>query len=78
MDFRKLAALNDHLFDFGRDHFGGDVTVNDLANLENTRSVIGTLFRDQRRVGGDPINDAVGGSLGDLLDVGGIQKELHS
>ncbi len=61
----------------GGDHLGADRALHGLADLLEDRARIARFLRHQRRVGGDAVEDADRGERLDLLQVAGVDKQLH-
>ena len=77
-----VAALVDHALGVGGDHLDGDGAVDQVGNLGDGGAV-GLAVADagaggEGRVGGDAGDDAEPGAVAYLIDVGGVEKELHS
>ena len=72
--FDDLVARHGH-------GLSGDGTVHDLADARDMALKIGELapdFRVERRVGRNAGYNAPGRSLANLVEVGGVQEELHA
>jgi len=74
----QLAALLDHLIRFGGHHFRADAAIDDLADAANLLLEGLPLLGDQRRIGGDSIEDSPAGPFAEFLQVGSIQEDLHT
>jgi hypothetical protein len=66
-----------HAVVVGGGHLGRDGTFDDVADLLGHLGDLAARFQDQRRVGGDAVEQAEIVQLLDLLDVGGIDEKLH-
>ena len=76
-----VAALVDHALGVGGYDLYGDGAVDQFGNLCDGGAV-GLAVADagtggQRGVGGDAADDTQAGTVADLADVGGVEKELH-
>ena len=61
----------------GRRDLGADRARHDAADLGDHLEKVAAGFGDQRRVGGDSVDQTGGGKLADLVDVSGIHEEFH-
>src|SRR5689334_16099566 len=61
----------------GGDDFGADGAGNDLADLSHHVDELPPGLHHQRRIGGDAVDQAGRGQFADLVDLSGIEKELH-
>ena len=71
------VGLAEHAVDVHRDDFGGDGAVDDPADFLHHLEELAARFRDQAGVGGDAIEQAGGGKVGDFGHVGGVDEEFH-
>jgi hypothetical protein len=60
-----------------RDDLGRDRAGDDAGDLAHDLEEIAARFVDQRRVGGDSVEQARFGKLADFGDFGGVGEELH-
>ena len=77
---QSLAFL-DHIFKVGADDFCTDITIGDVADVYVVLTY-GSIARNsflghQAGVGGHTVEDAEGFGFADLVEVGGIDEELH-
>ena len=59
------------------DHFGADRAIDNAADFARHLHEIPPRFGDQRRVGGDAVQQAGGSQFADRFDLGGVDKEFH-
>jgi hypothetical protein len=62
---------------FGRDDFSRDRTLDDIADLLGDIGDLAARFEDQRRIGGNAVEQSQIVQLTDILDVGGVDKKFH-
>jgi hypothetical protein len=77
VDAGEVAAFANHPGVIGRDDLGADRPLHGLTDVLQVLPVVASLFRHQRRIGGDTVEDAERGERLDLLQVPCINKELH-
>src|SRR4029079_4464052 len=77
VDLGDVVAFANHAGEVGRDHFAADWTVDDVADLLEVLPVIAWLFREQRWIGSDPIDNADRRERFDVLDVSTVNEEFH-
>jgi len=76
-DRRKHFRLAHHVGIYGGGDLGRDRAFHDLADLLGDVGDLAAGFQDQRRVGGDAVEQAEIVQLVDFLHVGCVDKELH-
>ena len=78
MDLGELPPFPKHVLGFCCDYLGADVAVDDVANAPDLIFDRIAFFGNQRRVGGDSVSQAEFCGLSELVQIGGIEKELHN
>lgn len=76
-DLDQMMRFRQHLFVLGGGDFGADRAIDNGADVLKHVGEAATGLGHQRRVGGYAVDQAGGGQLADLIDVGGINKEFH-
>src|SRR5207253_1607627 len=74
---RELAALFDHLLRLSRSDLDGDRAVDEGQDVLDHLGPLPAGLRDERGIRRHPIEDAPGGRLADLVDVRGVEEDLH-
>ena len=77
MPLGEAQSLANHALGVGADGLGGDGTVDDRADLLDDLAEIAAFLGDQAGIGGDAVHLAPAGGLTDLIEIGGVEKELH-
>ena len=73
----SLRALAHHAVEVGRGDFGRDRALDRCADFGDHLLDRPAGLGDQRRVGGDAVEQAGRGELADFGNVGGVDKEFH-
>src|SRR2546423_13864836 len=78
-DLRERLAFVDHRVGVHGDDFGRYGSLNEGANLFQyvARIEIAGLFRQQRRIGGDAVDQSGLRRPTDVLEAGGVEEKLH-
>jgi hypothetical protein len=74
VDRGELAPFAEHAGRVGRDHFGADGALHDLADLLEDLPVVAPFLRHQRRVRRDAVEDADVGERLDVFQIAGVNK----
>src|SRR5205809_173528 len=77
VQLRELAALLDHLLRLGRRNLEGDRAVDEGEDVLDYLGPLSAGLRDERGIRRHPVEDAPGRGLTDLVDVGGVEEDLH-
>jgi hypothetical protein len=77
VELGELAPLAQHAVDVGGDDFGAGRPLHDLADALQQRPVVAPFFGEQRRVGGDAVDDAERHQGLDFLQVSRVDEQLH-
>ena len=75
VDLRELAPFAQHALDIGRDDFGAGRPLHDLADPLEDGAVVAAFLRQQRRVGGDAVDDAERHQRFDFLEIARVDEE---
>ena len=78
VDGGEVAAFANHAGRVGGHDFGADRSLHGLADLLEDLAVVAALLRQQRRVGGHAVEDAERGERFDVLQVAGVDEQLHA
>ena len=73
---RHLGFLH-HLLVFGGDDFGRNRALDDAADFLGDLGDVAAGLQDQRRIGGDAVEQPEIVQLADFLHIGGIDKKFH-
>src|SRR4029453_16123531 len=73
----EIAPLAQHPFVVLRHDFGAGRAVDDVADALQVLAIVARLLRQQRRVGGDAVDDAERHQGFDFLDVPRVDEEFH-
>jgi hypothetical protein len=76
-DLGQMPALGDHAVRIRRRDLGTDRPVDDRANLLNRREEAAPGLCYKRRIGGDAVEQTGRRQVANLVNVGGIDEELH-
>ncbi len=60
-----------------RDDFGGNRAIDDAADFLDHFQEFAARLVDERRVGGNAVQQAGGGQIANVGGVGGIDEEFH-
>ena len=71
------ATLADHVVEGGGGDLGTDGSRDDFADLVEDFKKIAPAAGDERGIGGHAVEQTSGREILDLVDVGGVDKELH-
>src|SRR5204862_318302 len=74
---RVIAGLAHHVVVRGSDDLGRDRPLHHVADLDQDVLELAPGLGDERRVGGDPVDQPHRGRFPDLLDICSIDEELH-
>src|SRR5438128_9443285 len=77
VELRELATLLDHLVRLRRRDLQGDRAVDEGEDVLDDLGPLAARLRDERRIRRDAVEDAPGSGFADLLDVRGVQENLH-
>src|SRR4029450_9730378 len=77
VDRGQLASFGDHARGVRRHDLRAHRAADDPANLLDDRAWIAALFREQRRIGGDAVDDAERHERLDLTNTPGIDEDFH-
>jgi hypothetical protein len=77
MDRRELAALGHHVSRIDRRHLGRDRPVDDADDLAQRGMEFLAFLGDEARIRGHAVEQPERGGLADLVDVRGVDEELH-
>ena len=78
VDGGQLAAFPNHALGVGRHDLGADRALHQIADRLERRTRVAAFLRHQRRVRGDAVDDPERNKGLDLLDVAGIDEQLHA
>jgi hypothetical protein len=76
-DLRQHVGFLHHRVVFGGGNFGGDRAVDDGADFLGDFADVAAGFHDQRRIGGDAVDQAQVVEFADFVHVGCVDKEFH-
>src|SRR5690606_33975737 len=76
-DLCALVALLHHRLDLGRDDLRRDGAFVELADLGEALAVVDLLLRDERGVGRHTVEHAEVARFADLVEVGGVDVDVH-
>ena len=76
VELRDFVSLAHHAVELGRDHFAADRPLHDVADLLQFDFVVAGLLRQQRRIGGDAVDDADRDERLDLLDAAAVYESF--
>ncbi len=74
----ELATLAEHAVESVATTSALVGPLHDLADLLEDLAIVARLLRQQRRVGGDAVDDAERHERFDFLQVAGVDEELHN
>src|SRR5206468_653139 len=77
VELRELPALLDHVVGVRRRDLEADRPVDEGEDVLDHLPPLPSGLRDEGRVRRDPIEHAPGGRLADLVDVRGVEENLH-
>src|SRR5437667_44787 len=77
VELRELATLLDHLVRLRRRDLQGYRAVDEGEDVLDDLGPLAARLRDERRIRRDAVEDAPGSRFANLLDVRGVQENLH-
>ncbi len=77
-DLRQLAAFGQHRRKIERGYLGAHRPGNDRTDLAHDVEEIASRLGDERRIGGDAVNEPGCGEIGDLGEIRGVDEKFHT
>src|SRR5574341_311621 len=77
MDLGKFLPLLDHRIGFQADDLRTDRPIDNIADFDEHFAEHPALFRDERRIRRDAVQESETGRFLDFFDASGIKEEFH-